>query len=79
MVKRETMDDEEVTSEINYPEIVVRFGKESVLIRISCKMQKSFMTKIISEIENRPLSITNINVMPFDGIISEINIGAQVI
>ncbi|KMS97555.1 hypothetical protein BVRB_5g125790 [Beta vulgaris subsp. vulgaris] len=41
-------------------------------------MQKSFVTKIISEIENRPLSITNINVMPFDGIISEINIGAQI-
>ncbi|CAO2830563.1 unnamed protein product [Amaranthus hypochondriacus] len=66
-----------VFDEDQIPNIDARFSKESILVNIDCQIQKGVLVKIINEIENLCISITNFNSSPINTTSSAISIVAQ--
>jgi len=52
-------------SDLDLPEIEVRFSDEDVLIKILCEKQKGHLAKIMAEIEKLHILITNSSVLNF--------------
>ncbi|KAG6521965.1 hypothetical protein ZIOFF_019099 [Zingiber officinale] len=60
-----------------FPEIEVKVSRKTVLVRIHCENRKGVLVKVLSEIENMNLIITNNNAMPFLGSSINITVTAQ--
>ncbi|XP_021864630.1 transcription factor bHLH25 [Spinacia oleracea] len=69
--------DKEPIPEINAPDISVRFVDDNVLMTILCEIQHGLVTKIVTEITNSHLFITNMNSMPIVGNISQVSFVAR--
>ncbi|CAE6153602.1 unnamed protein product [Arabidopsis arenosa] len=56
---------EDGSSDLDLPEIEVRFSNEDVLIKILCEKQNGHLAKIMAEIEKLRILITSSSVLPF--------------
>lgn len=54
-------------SEMPLPEIDARIHEKNILVRIHCENLKGVLVKVLSEIEELHLSVTNTSLMPFQG------------
>lgn len=60
------------------PEIEARISDKSVLIKIHCQKQTSFLQKLLAQVEKLHLTILNISSLPFGNYAMDITISAQV-
>ncbi|XP_020086268.1 transcription factor bHLH18-like isoform X2 [Ananas comosus] len=60
-------DSKRCLSEKPLPEIDARIHEKNILVRIHCENLKGVLVKVLSEIEELHLSVTNTSLMPFQG------------
>ncbi|KAJ6796919.1 transcription factor bHLH18-like [Iris pallida] len=68
--------DNEKSEKLDLPEVEVRLSEKTILVRIHCENRKGVLVRVLSEIENYHLMITNTSAVPFSESFLDITVTA---
>ncbi|XP_010683066.2 transcription factor bHLH18 isoform X2 [Beta vulgaris subsp. vulgaris] len=60
------------------PEIETKISGQTLLIRVSCEQHKGILAKLITEVENHDMRVTNCSAVPFESLGLDITIVTQI-